>query len=450
MGANKNRIYYCKSCGYETYKWMGKCPDCQDWNSMEEKPQERIAGSRKQGPGKALLMGEVEEDTSVRIPSGIQELDRVLGGGAVKGSALLLGGDPGVGKSTLMLQVASKLAVENSVLFISGEESLGQMKMRSQRLHLHHGDFWVAAETEYQAVADLIEKHHPQVLIIDSIQSIYYHQSDGLPGSVSQVKEVTYRLLHLTKEMNMVLLLVGHVTKEGSLAGPKLLEHMVDGVFYLEGDRFQHFRLLRGAKNRFGATNELGVFLMGERGLEPVADPSYLFVTESDQNPSGSTVAVSMEGSRPLLVELQSLVNASSYASPRRTSAGIDLNRVALIMAVLEKHGGLSFYGLDTFVNVVGGVRLVETAMDLPLALSLASSVRQRPLDKTRAVFGEISLTGEVRPVGGAASRVKEAQKLGLQSCLLPKKNLEELTSPQFQDMDLVGISTLGEALELC
>jgi len=442
------KVFFCEACGYETFKWMGKCPECGEWNTIEEKAAHIFEEGMLPSPPKAVPLGEIKEETSSRIPTGVTEFDRVLGGGAVKGSVLLVGGDPGIGKSTLMLQTSSYLARESTVLYISGEESLGQIKIRSRRLDLST-DFLVVAENSYSNMVGLVEEHQPGVLIIDSIQSLYYHQVEGLPGSVSQVKEVAFRLINLAKQNNMVVFLVGHVTKEGSLAGPRLLEHMVDGVFYLEGDRFHTFRLLRGAKNRFGSTNELGVFFMGEKGMDPVTNPSYLFLSGSKHPSSGATIAVSMEGSRPILVEIQSLVNSSSNVSPRRTSSGLDLNRLALNMAVLEKHGGLSFYGLDAFVNVVGGVKLVETAMDLPLALSLVSSVRQKPVDKLTAVFGEISLTGEIRPVSRAFSRVKEAKKLGFERCLLPEKNKEELLKQQELSMELQGVSSLKEAMEI-
>lgn len=424
MANRKNRtIYYCTECGHETYKWMGKCPGCHGWNCMEEKtPLVSIDSSVATGALEAVKLGEIEEKDVRRISTGMEEFDRVLGGGAVEGSSLLIGGDPGVGKSTLLLQASSHMSTRNTVIYVSGEESRGQVKMRAERTGVNR-EMLVASVTEYEAVLALMEKYSPDIIVVDSIQAIHRQNADGVPGSVSQVKDVTNGLINEAKRKGIVLFLVGHVTKEGSLAGPRLLEHMVDGVFYLEGDRYYTYRLLRGIKNRFGSTNELGVFLMGESGMEEVENPSYLFLSPHDKETSGSTVTVSMEGSRPLLVEIQCLVNNTGYSSPRRTSSGVDLNRVALIMAVLEKHAGISFFGFDTFVNVVGGVRLFETAVDLAVALSLVSSVRQRLTGKNMAVFGEVSLTGEIRPVHRAISRVKEAEKLGMNYCVLPRQN---------------------------
>ncbi len=451
MKHRKTALYFCTECGYETQKWLGKCPGCSGWNTMEEK-EEIITRSLSLNQGnreiKASRLEDITEKEASRISTGLKEFDRVLGSGAVESSSLLIGGDPGVGKSTLLLQASSCMATRHPVIYISGEESLGQIKMRARRMGIEQ-DLLVASSIEYRAVFELVEKHRPRVLIVDSIQAVQHEEVDALPGSVSQVKEVANGLINLARQKGMVLFLVGHVTKEGSIAGPRLLEHMVDGVFYLEGDRYHTFRLLRGIKNRFGSTNELGVFIMEERGLVEVENPSYLFLSPNEKETSGSAITVSMEGSRPLLVEIQSLVNYSSYSTPRRTTTGIDTNRAALIMAVLEKHAGFSFYGLDAFISVVGGVRLFETAVDLAVALSLVSSVRQKPVRKNQAVFGEISLTGEIRPVSRATTRVKEAEKLGMECCILPQKNKEEILKSTSPSIEVIGVNMIEEALEI-
>lgn len=450
----KKTLFYCTGCGYESSKWLGRCPGCGSWNTMEEAPLPAKAARRPEsvltvpGPAGAARLQEIAAAVEDRVTSGIGEFDRVLGGGAVTGSVILIGGDPGIGKSTLLLQAASAFSNHHHVLYASGEESLRQIKMRAQRLRIN-ADFQVVATTGLEQLLAILEEQRPQVLVLDSVQSFYRLDLEGVPGSVNQVREVTAALTRLAKESGMIVFLIGHVTKEGIMAGPRLLEHMVDGVLYLEGDRYHSFRVLRGVKNRFGSTNEIGVFVMEEQGLKEVANPSHLFITGQNRESGGAVVTASMEGTRPLLVEIQSLVAPSNYAAPRRTSAGIDLNRVALIMAVLEKHARVSFVGLDTFVNVVGGVRLVETAVDLALGLSLVSSLKGKGLSAETVVCGEVGLTGEIRPVSRINQRINEGAKLGFNRFILPRSNLENLGGGKEKpkDLQLIGVSSIKEAV---
>ncbi len=444
--ASRKESYYCNECGYETYKWMGRCPGCGSWSTFDEKKNIKLARTAvSEVTVNSLKDHEMTENE--RIPTGIKEFDRVLGGGAVKGSVLLLGGDPGIGKSTLILQAAGHMSNNGTVLYISGEESLTQIKMRAKRLKVDES-FFAAAESEFGIVLETVEKVNPDILIIDSIQALYSLEVEGVPGSINQVKEITIGLIHQAKKQNMIVFLIGHVTKEGAIAGPRLLEHMVDGVFYLEGERYHSFRVMRGVKNRFGSTNEIGIFLMNERGLEEVDDPSFLFISARQQPVSGSAITASLSGSRPFLVEIQSLVTTSGYSTPRRTCTGIDHNRVALIMAVLEKHLGINFYGLDSFVNAVGGVRLMETSVDLAVAVSLVSSIRDRGIDHKVVIIGEIGLTGEVRPVSRIVPRVLESEKLGFKKCFLPRQNLEELKKERKFTLELIAIDNVTDAIE--
>lgn len=385
-----------------------------------------------------------------RFSTDIGELDRVLGGGAVAGSVILIGGDPGIGKSTLLLQAIAGLNRRGTALYASGEESQQQIKMRSSRLNVQE-DFTVLTDTDLDQLIGAVEEIKPVFLVVDSVQAFYRHELEGVSGSVAQVREVTAELVRLAKEKDIVVFLIGHVTKEGVMAGPRLLEHMVDCVLYLEGDRYHSFRILRGIKNRFGSTNEMGVFIMEKDGLQEVANPSYLFLTGRGEDAPGAVVTASMEGSRPLLVEIQSLVTASNYPSPRRTSAGIDLNRAALIMAVLEKHARISCLGLDTFINVVGGVRLVETGVDLAVAISLASSLKGCALPGGTVVIGEVGLTGEIRPVSRVKQRVAEGVKLGFKKFILPRVNLQDLDcgGTGRKKYSLTGVNNIKEAIDV-
>lgn len=395
-----------------------------------------------------VSLQEIPAAAEARLVTGMGEFDRVLGGGAVTGSVTLLGGDPGIGKSTLLLQAAGRLAAARKVLYASSEESLHQIKSRAQRLKVA-GDPFILAATRFSELEEAVLSMKPDVLMVDSVQAFYKEDQEGVPGSINQLREVTAGLVRLAKESGVVIFLTGHVTKEGLIAGPRLLEHMVDSVLYLEGDRYHSFRILRAVKNRFGSTNEMGVFLMEERGLAEVANPSQYFMARRSGGRDGAVITASMEGTRPLLVEIQSLVTASNYSSPRRTSAGIDLNRVALIMAVLEKHAGVSFVGLDIFVNVVGGVRLLETAVDLALGISLVSSLKNKNLPEDILILGEVGLTGEIRPVSRILQRLNEGAKLGFTHFVLPQLNLDELEKGQKLPHGLqpTGVGTVGEAI---
>jgi DNA repair protein RadA/Sms len=453
LAKKQTTLFFCSSCGYETQKWMGRCPGCSEWNTMAEFKPAKVAKRRSLiGPAEikaeAVSIKSVPAADEERTISGIGEFDRVLGGGLVGGSVILLGGDPGIGKSTLLLQAASCLAAVKKVFYASGEESLRQLKMRAERIGINE-DFTTAAVTDLETLLEMTAELKPDVLVVDSVQSVYRSELDGVPGSVSQVREVTGELVRMAKEKNIAVFLIGHVTKEGVMAGPRLLEHMVDCVLYLEGDRYHSFRILRGVKNRFGSTNEIGVFMMEAEGMVEVANPSHLFITQRQEQAPGAVITASMEGTRPLLVEIQSLVAPSAYPTPRRTTTGIDSNRVALIMAVLEKHAKISFFGLDTFVNVVGGVRLYETAADLALAFSLSSSLKGISLNGDTVAAGEVGLTGEIRPVSRISQRVGEAVKLGFKRFVLPQGNLSELKkeTSKFKGIQLVGVDNIKEAI---
>ncbi|MDW7739556.1 MAG: DNA repair protein RadA [Bacillota bacterium] len=452
--AKKKTLFCCGSCGHESHRWLGRCPGCGEWNTMNEvtlAPSKRSAapgGRARKSDSRVVTLSDVKSTEEERFATGITEFDRVLGGGLVSGSVVLLGGDPGIGKSTLLLQAAANLADRKKVFYASGEESLQQIKMRASRLNIKDS-FFTAAVTELETLCEAAVSLEPAVLIVDSVQSVYRSEIDGVPGSVSQVREVASELVRLAKEENIAIFLVGHVTKEGVMAGPRLLEHMVDCVLYLEGDRYHSFRILRGVKNRFGSTNEIGVFMMEEEGMVEVANPSHLFITQRQEQAPGAVITASMEGTRPLLVEIQSLVAPTSYPSPKRTSTGIDLNRVALVLAVLEKHAGISFFGLDTFVNAVGGVRLYETAADLALALSLTSSLKGVSLNGDTVAAGEIGLTGEIRPVSRIRQRLGEAAKLGFKRFILPQANITELkgSRKEFKDLQLIGVDNIKETI---
>ncbi len=456
--AKQRKIFVCRECGHELHKWMGRCPACQSWNSMEEESVREPAPpnlARLRKPVEPVGLPDIEMGEGGRLQTGMAELDRTLGGGAVPGTTILVGGDPGIGKSTLMLQAALRYAARGEkALYVTGEESLQQVKMRADRLGLSQVPLLVLAETEYNRIAQHISRERPAVVVIDSIQTAMKSELGNVPGSLIQIREVTASLVQLAKTEGVTFFIVGHVTKEGTLAGPRLLEHMVDCVLYFEGERYQSFRILRGVKNRFGSTNEMGIFTMDEKGLLEVNNPSALFLNQRPQeNVPGSVVVPVMEGTRPLLVELQGLVTPLYVGgSPRRTSTGLDYNRVVLVIAVLEKRVGLQLYSADIFVNAVGGVRIAEPAADLGVALSLASSSREKPLLPQTLVLGEIGLTGEVRPVGRVEERLKEGSKMGFVRCIMPRGNLEgSYFSSRDQlekDLELVGVSTLHQALK--
>ena len=434
MAKSRTTQFFCQNCGYESAKWMGQCPACNEWNTFVEEPVRPAAGAKSGAAGKTVRargavkpqqITQVSVDESVRVPTGFAELDRVLGGGLVGGSLILVGGDPGIGKSTLLLQVCRSLTEgTRKVLYVSGEESLQQIKLRANRM----GDFTdrllLLCETNLEDIREAIETEKPDVVVIDSIQTMYNEAVSSAPGSVSQVRESTSVLMQIAKGLGVIIFIVGHVTKEGVVAGPRVLEHMVDTVLYFEGDRYAAYRILRGVKNRFGSTNEIGVFEMTGSGLREVPNPSEYMLEGRPENASGSVVACSMEGTRPILVEVQALVTPSTLAYPRRTADGADVNRVNLLLAVLEKRLGMRFSAQDVYVNIAGGIRMREPAVDLGIVLALISSFKDILIDEKTVVFGEVGLSGEVRAVSMAAQRVLEAKKLGYERVILPASSL--------------------------
>ncbi|WP_237377216.1 DNA repair protein RadA [Sulfidibacter corallicola] len=443
--AKSKAFYVCESCAYQTPKWLGQCPACGTWGSLN-----LTNGTTRKAapPGEAPKMtryANVAVESAARYTSGSNELDRVLGGGLVPGSLLLIGGDPGIGKSTLMLQVAGHLqSLGKKVIYISGEESLSQIKMRGERLGLSADDLMLLAETSYEMVEQALESDSFDVALVDSIQTICSANIPSAAGSVTQVREVTTKLLHIAKTRGTTIFLVGHITKEGAIAGPKTLEHMVDGVFYFEGDKYHSLRLIRSQKNRFGPAQELGIFQMESTGLKEVPNPSKVLLEQRPEASAGSVVVPTVEGSRPLMVEVQVLLSNSTYASPRRVTMGVDSNRLALIMAVLEKKAGLQLQGLDVFVNVVGGIAIQEPAIDLGLALAIYSSFRNLNLGSDIAVFGELGLAGEVRSVSQAGLRMKECVNLGFKRVVGPKGNAGDA----LDELEVRGVTSLVDALE--
>nr|WP_288555649.1 DNA repair protein RadA [uncultured Mediterraneibacter sp.] len=448
--AKKKSIYFCQNCGHEENKWLGQCPACKEWNTfVEEKitTSKSVAAARLDSEVQVLGLSEVKLDDTLRVQTGIQELDRVLGGGIVPGSMILVGGDPGIGKSTLLLQVCQHLADVQDVLYISGEESLAQIKLRANRMGEFSDRLKLLCETNLDIIRSVIEKKRPATVIIDSIQTMYNEEVGSAPGSVSQVRESTNVLMQLAKGLGISIFIVGHVTKEGTVAGPRVLEHMVDTVLYFEGDRHASYRILRGVKNRFGSTNEIGVFEMRGDGLWEVQNPSEYMLNGRPENASGSVVACSMEGTRPILIEIQALVCKSNFGMPRRTATGTDYNRVNLLMAVLEKRIGLHISDYDAYVNIAGGIRMNEPAIDLGLILAIVSSYKNRPIDEKTIVFGEVGLSGEVRAVNMPQQRVAEARKLGFETCILPKVSLKSIEDTS--GIKLVGVNSISEVLDL-
>lgn len=450
--AKAKNIFFCQECGYESGKWLGQCPGCHSWNTFVE---EKVIPSSKGVSVKSLK--EIPKPTSIfqvtsreeeRVSTEIPELDRVLGGGIVRGSLTLVGGDPGIGKSTLLLQVCRNLANKRiKVLYISGEESLKQIKMRAERLQTFQEDMLLLCETNIEVACQVITKNQPDMVVIDSIQTMCSEEVSSAPGSVSQVREVTSQLMILAKQTGIAVFIVGHVTKEGVVAGPRTLEHMVDTVLYFEGDRHASYRILRGVKNRFGSTNEIGVFEMLDQGLVEVANPSEVMLNGRPLDSAGSVVVCSIEGTRPVLIEIQALVTDTNFGIPRRTAVGIDYNRVNLLLAVLEKRAGYQLGGCDAYVNLTGGMKLGEPAIDLGIVMALISSYKNRAVDPYTLIFGEVGLTGEVRGVNMAEQRVYEAQKMGFTTCILPKANLDGFKG-KYQ-IQLMGVSNVKEAIDL-
>jgi DNA repair protein RadA/Sms len=449
--ANRRVIFKCQQCGYASPKWLGRCPDCQTWHSMQEEVELKAQAKKGHGslrPNSPIPLPEIPSVVEARVHTGIGEWDRVLGGGLVPGSFVLLAGDPGIGKSTLLLQALALMSKERHVLYMSGEESPQQLKLRADRLGVHAPDLYIFSETAIEALFEVVEQKPPQVVAVDSIQTMYSNVLDVTPGSMSQVRECASRLMRLAKEMGISIFVIGHVTKEGSIAGPKALEHLVDTVLYLEGDKTHTFRLLRAVKNRYGSTNEVGVFEMKESGMEEVPNPSQLLLSERPTGVSGTVVACSMEGTRPLLVELQALVSTTGWMQPRRTSMGVDSNRLSLLLAVLEKKLGFNLAQLDVFVNVAGGVKLLEPAADLAMVTALMSTYLDRPLPSDLVVWGEVGLAGEVRGVGHSSLRAMEANKLGFNRYLLPKSNADKL-STEMGAVNCMGVRSLQDVVQL-
>ena len=451
MAKAKTTVFFCQNCGYESAKWQGQCPACHEWNTFTEEPVVKAAGSaavkKAAAEIKPVRLSEVHTDEKQRISSGMEELDRVLGGGIVAGSLMLVGGDPGIGKSTLLLQVCHNLTRDgHKVLYVSGEESAQQIKLRAQRIGDFKDDLMLLCETNLELVRSVIEKTKPEIVVIDSIQTMYHETVSAAPGSVSQVREATNVLMQIAKGMGISIFLVGHVTKEGVVAGPRVLEHMVDTVLYFEGDRYASYRVLRGVKNRFGSTNEIGVFEMRQSGLREVSNPSEYMLEGKPENASGSIVACSMEGSRPILIEIQALVCHTNLPMPRRTTAGTDFNRVNLLLAVLEKRAGMQMSSCDVYVNIAGGIRMTEPAIDLGLILALVSSYKDIAIDEKTIAFGEVGLSGEIRSVNMAQQRVQEAKKLGFETVLMPRVSMKALQKTD--GIRIVGLETVRDAVQ--
>ncbi len=452
--AKRKTKYVCQECGYESAKWMGKCPGCNNWNTLVEEleasntNQRHTLGSGTKRVTKPEKITEVESQKEPRMTTKMKEFNRVLGGGVVPGSLVLIGGDPGIGKSTLLLQISSQLADKNlSVLYISGEESTRQTKLRADRLGVQSDSLYVLAETNLLDIVTQIEQIKPSFVVIDSIQTIFREEITSAPGSVSQVRECTSELMRVAKSNGIPIFIVGHVTKEGAIAGPRMLEHMVDAVLYFEGERHHTYRILRGVKNRFGSTNEMGIFEMKEEGLREVLNPSEIFLEERPHGAAGSTVVASMEGTRPVLVEIQALISPTSFGNPRRMATGIDTNRVPLLMAVLEKRAGLMLQNQDAYIKVAGGVKLDEPAIDLAIAVSITSSFRDQPTKPDDIIIGEVGLTGEIRRVSRIEQRVQEAAKLGFNRVICPEKNLDGWTIPT--NIQVIGVNTVQDAMEV-
>ncbi len=454
MAKAKVTAYFCSECGYESSKWMGQCPVCRQWNTMVEAPADTKTAARKNNginAGEAIrpmTLEEVPLDEEGRLYTGFSELDRVLGGGIVPGSLILIGGDPGIGKSTLLLQVCKNMADEGeSILYISGEESLGQIKLRANRIGASGDHMRFLCETDLDRIEEVVKKEAPGIAVIDSIQTMYREDISSAPGSVSQVRESTNTLLQIAKGLGITVFIVGHVTKEGVVAGPRVLEHMVDTVLYFEGDRSDNYRILRCVKNRFGSTNEIGVFEMRQDGLSQVENPSEYLLGGRPEDASGAVASCSIEGTRPILLEVQALVTESNFGMPRRTAAGTDYNRLNLLMAVLEKRCHFEMSRYDAYVNIAGGMKMNEPALDLAIIMALVSSFRDSPLDPKCMVFGEVGLSGEVRAVSMAEQRSAEALRMGFETCILPKVSLKRCE--KIKGITLIGVNNVKEAIDL-
>ncbi len=442
-------IFVCNECGYESAKWMGKCPACNSWNTfVEEKISTKVENGKREKKIQEAprpLNSFVGQDAQ-RTSTGYAELDRVLGGGLVKGSLVLVGGEPGIGKSTLILQLCDKIKGEGKVLYVSGEESAEQIKLRADRLNIKNDDILFLGETDIDIIDQNIEELNPKLVIIDSMQTMYSEEISSAPGSVSQVREITSRIMKICKSRKITTIIIGHVTKDGNIAGPRVLEHMVDTVLYIEGERYFSYRMIRGVKNRFGSTNEVGMFEMQENGMVEITNPSSILISERDDNPSGSVIVATVEGTRPLLVELQALVTQSVFGLPRRTANGIDYNRLTLLVAVMEKKAGFMLGNQDVYLNVVGGLKVNEPALDLGIILATASSFKNISIPKGVIALGEVGLTGEVRTINMMEKRLKEAERLGFKKCIIPENN-KKLLKESYK-LDIIGVKNINEAMK--
>ena len=445
--AKPSTVFVCSNCGNESSKWFGRCPACNEWNTCyEEKINLKSSGkSASKKTATTVKLDDVKKQDIVRTKTGFDELDRVLGGGLVKGSLTLLGGEPGIGKSTLILQICDKIKGEGQVLYVSGEESAQQIKIRADRLGIKNNDIVFLGETDIDVIEDAILKTNPKLVIIDSIQTMYSDEITSGPGSVSQVREITARIMKMCKQEEITTIIIGHVTKDGNIAGPRVLEHMVDTVLYLEGERYFAYRILRGVKNRFGSTNEIGMFEMNDIGMCEINNPSSVLLSEKNENVAGSIVVASIEGTRPILVELQALTSTSVFGMPRRTANGIDYNRLTLLIAVLEKRTGLPLGNQDVYLNIVGGIKINEPALDLGIILAVSSSFKNIPIPNDVIAIGEVGLTGEVRSVNQIEKRIKEAEKLGFKKCIIPESN-KKLLKDTYK-LDIIGVQNISEAM---
>ncbi|HEY5535949.1 MAG TPA: DNA repair protein RadA [Ignavibacteria bacterium] len=445
--------FVCQSCGYSSPKWSGKCPDCGLWNTMAEeivdtnKIKNERSSSLKAKSADIVLLSDVESQGEVRFKTGIEEFDRVLGGGIVPGSVVLIGGDPGIGKSTLMLQVADKIK-NKKILYISGEESSSQIKLRCERLNYHLENFYLLSETNLEIITSVIENENPDLVVVDSIQTIYRPDIESSPGTIVQLRESTSYLIKIAKFKNIPIMLVGHITKDGAIAGPKVLEHMVDTVLQFEGERTHLYRILRGIKNRFGSTNEIGIFEMTDKGLREVQNPSEVFLSQRNYGASGCVISASIEGTRPILIEVQALVTSTSYGFPQRTSIGFDYKRLNIIIAILEKKLGIFLSKYDIFLNIAGGIKIDEPAIDLAVALSIYSSLKDIPVDSETVVIGELGLSGEVRTISYIEKRISESSKLGFKQIILPKNNLKNVDVKKYKSK-ITGVERIREAVDL-
>ena len=447
--AKNQSVFVCSSCGNESAKWLGKCPACNEWNTYYEEKvvKEKATGNKFLAKAETLKLKEVETNKYERYKTGYEELDRVLGGGLVQGSLVLIGGEPGIGKSTLILQICDKVKVNGPILYVSGEESGSQIKMRADRLKIDNENIYFLGETSMQLIDESIDKIKPGLVIIDSIQTIYSDDITAAPGSVSQVREVTSKIMMTCKKQNITTIIIGHVTKDGNIAGPRVLEHMVDTVLYIEGERYFSYRVLRGVKNRFGSTNEVGLFEMREEGMVEIDNPSDIMISDRDGNPSGSVIVATLEGTRTMLIEVQALVTPTAFGMARRTGIGVEFNRLVLLLAVLEKKAFLPLSNQDAYVNVVSGIKLDEPAADLAIALAVASSFKNVSISKDLVAIGEVGLTGEIRSVSSIEKRVKEAERMGFSQCLVPESSRKQIKYKG--NIEIIGVRNIKDAIQI-